>query len=292
MQFSRELRDDVLAGEITLSVRLWQRPKVREGGRYPVGLGEIEVDSIELVPFNAITTRDVRRAGEPDRETLRRRAAHAGPIDEDTLVYRIEFHPVGPTAAPTCPPVLERTLQTERLTLRAATVDDADATWEFRRLEPVNRWLGGNPADLDAYRELFSEPARLATTIIVTLGHDAGAPIIGDFMLRRENGWAQRDVADQARDTQAELGWVLDPAHTGHGYATEAVRELLRYCFEELGVRRVTASCFLDNDTSWRLMERVGMRREVHAVRESLHRSGRWLDSVGYAILKDEWAPS
>jgi hypothetical protein len=96
MQFSRELRDDVLAGEITLSVRLWQRPQVREGGRYRVGLGEIEVDSIELVPFNAITRQDIRRAGEPDRETLRRRAAHAGPIDEDTLVYRIEFHPVAP----------------------------------------------------------------------------------------------------------------------------------------------------------------------------------------------------
>ena len=58
MQFSRELRDDVLAGDITLSVRLWQRPQVKEGGR------------------------------------LRDRAAHAGPIHEDTLVYRIELHPV------------------------------------------------------------------------------------------------------------------------------------------------------------------------------------------------------
>ncbi|HSC03617.1 MAG TPA: ASCH domain-containing protein [Solirubrobacteraceae bacterium] len=92
MEFSRELRGDVLAGDITLSVRLWTRPKVTEGGRYRVGLGEIEVDAIELIPFSAITEADVRRAGEPDRETLRRRAAHAGPIDEDTLVYRIEFH--------------------------------------------------------------------------------------------------------------------------------------------------------------------------------------------------------
>jgi hypothetical protein len=92
VEFSRELRDDVLAGDITLSVRLWTRPKVKEGGRYRVGLGEIEVDAIELVPFAAITDEDVRQAGEPDRETLRQRAAHAGPIDEDTLVYRIEFH--------------------------------------------------------------------------------------------------------------------------------------------------------------------------------------------------------
>jgi RimJ/RimL family protein N-acetyltransferase len=36
-------------------------------------------------------------------------------------------------------------------------------------------------------------------------------------------------------------------------------------------------------------MERVGMRRETHAVDESLHRSGQWLDTVGYAVLHDEW---
>ena len=191
---------------------------------------------------------------------------------------------------PTCRPVLERPLHTERLTLRPATAGDAEATWKYRRLGSVNEWLTGCPADLDAYREQFSEPARLAATVIVAAGHDAAAPIIGDFMLRRQDAWAQREVADSARGTQAEVGWILDPGHTGHGYATEAVRELLRHCFEELGVRRVTANCFLDNEMSLRLMERVGMRRELHAVRESLHRSGRWLDTVGYAMLKDEWS--
>lgn len=94
VEFSRELRNDVLAGEITLSIRLWKRPRVKQGGRYRVSPGEIEVDTIELVPFAAVTAEDVRRAGERDRETLRARAAHAGPIDDGTLVYRIEFHVV------------------------------------------------------------------------------------------------------------------------------------------------------------------------------------------------------
>ncbi|HEY9243509.1 MAG TPA: hypothetical protein VIP48_16100 [Streptosporangiaceae bacterium] len=94
MEFSRELRDAVLAGDITVSIRLWQRPRVRQGGRYPVGPGQIEVDAIELVPFAAITPDDIRRSGEPDREALRHRAAHAGPIGDDTLVYRVEFHAV------------------------------------------------------------------------------------------------------------------------------------------------------------------------------------------------------
>jgi ASCH domain-containing protein len=94
MEFSPELRARVLAGDITVSFRLWQRPRVRPGGRYPVGHGQIEVDSIELVPFAAITPADVRQSGEADREALRQRAAHAGPIRDDTLLYRVEFHTV------------------------------------------------------------------------------------------------------------------------------------------------------------------------------------------------------
>jgi hypothetical protein len=91
VQFSPDLRDEVAAGAVTLSVRLWQRPQVRVGGRYPVAGAVIEVTSMELVPFSVITSADVRRCGEADREALRRRAAHAGPITDDTLVYRIEF---------------------------------------------------------------------------------------------------------------------------------------------------------------------------------------------------------
>ena len=92
MEFSRELRDDVIAGDITVSFRLWRRPQVRAGGRYAVGPAHIEVDSVELMPFASITAADVRRCGEHDRESLRQRSAHAGPIGDDTLLYRIEFH--------------------------------------------------------------------------------------------------------------------------------------------------------------------------------------------------------
>ena len=56
------------------------------------GPATIEVDEIEMLPFSSVTATDVRKSGEHDRESLRRRAAHAGPIDEETLIYRIEFH--------------------------------------------------------------------------------------------------------------------------------------------------------------------------------------------------------
>ncbi len=92
MHFSPELRDDVASGRITLSFRLWQRPKVKVGGQYVAHGARIEIDSMEMVPFSSVTPADVRRCGEKNREALRARTAHAGPVDDDTLVYRIEFH--------------------------------------------------------------------------------------------------------------------------------------------------------------------------------------------------------
>jgi hypothetical protein len=95
VQFSRELRDRVADGTITVSYRLWSRPQVKIGGTYSSGDVTIEVDDVELVPFASITDDDFARTGEPDLETLRRRTAHAGPVHDDTLVYRVEFHVVG-----------------------------------------------------------------------------------------------------------------------------------------------------------------------------------------------------
>jgi RimJ/RimL family protein N-acetyltransferase len=175
--------------------------------------------------------------------------------------------------------------RTERLTIRPATPDDADASWEIRRLESVGRWLTAASGDRDDFRRQFADPERLSRTLMMELD----GVVIGDLYIAIGDAWAQTEVAERARGVQAEIGWVLAPGHEGSGYATEAVRELLRICFEDLGLRRVFAQCFADNVPSWRLMERVGMRREEYAVRESLHRSGEWLDGLRYALLAEEW---
>lgn len=94
MQFSAELRDRVAAGAITVTYRLWSRPKVKVGGVYRSGDVTIEIDDMELLPFSTVTEDDLALTGEPDVESLRRRTAHAGPVDDGTPVYRIEFHVV------------------------------------------------------------------------------------------------------------------------------------------------------------------------------------------------------
>jgi hypothetical protein len=95
VQFSKELRDDVAGGDIIVTFRLWRRAQVKVGGRYRVGTVEVEVDSIDMLPFGRISDADLRRAGEVDRESLRSRAAHAGLIADGTLLRRIALHVVG-----------------------------------------------------------------------------------------------------------------------------------------------------------------------------------------------------
>lgn len=187
---------------------------------------------------------------------------------------------------------MEPLARTERLQIRAMTESDIDVMWEWRRLPEVNRWLGLAPDTLEAFRERYREPERRGSLYLVELLPEGDGDLvpIGDIMIRIGDGWAQLEVADQAKGVEAELGWVLDPAYTGKGYATEAIRAVIDACFGSLGLRRVHAGCFADNEPSWRLMERLGMRREEFSRKTALHRSGEWLDGMNYGILAEEWA--
>lgn len=171
---------------------------------------------------------------------------------------------------------------TDRLTLRRARADDADAVLSYWSLPTVTEWMGNLPEDCAAR---FTAPERLGLLLVV---ERAGA-IIGDLSIKIGDAWSPVRMVSQAQGVQAELGWTLRPEETGKGYATEAVQAALRICFEDLGLRRVTASCFRANTASYRLMERVGMRRESTTLKDGLHPSGEWMDGVSYALLADEW---
>lgn len=184
------------------------------------------------------------------------------------------------------PDTVDWPVRTERLRLRRAQAADAEPTWRYRRLEPVSRWMTSASTDLDDYRRRFESDERLVKTLVV---EDHSGALVGDLMLAPEDAWAQAEVEEIGKGVHAEIGWCLDPAYGGQGLATEAVRALITLAFDQLGLRRLTANCFADNEPSWRLMERVGMRREAYTVRDSLHRSGQWLDGMMYAVLAEEW---
>jgi len=87
MQFTKRLRAPVMAGEVTCSVRIWQRPHVKVGGRYPLGPGAIEVTSIREIGLADITPQLARRSGFDGVVDLLKIAKH-GPGER---VFLVEF---------------------------------------------------------------------------------------------------------------------------------------------------------------------------------------------------------
>lgn len=92
-----------------------------------------------------------------------------------------------------------------------------------------------------------------------------------------------------------ELGYVFNSSFSGRGYATEAAKRILKYGFEACGAHRIEASCNPQNTRSWRLLERLSLRREGYLVQNiyfQLDGTGQpnWQDTYVYAMLASEWS--
>lgn len=89
----------------------------------------------------------------------------------------------------------------------------------------------------------------------------------------------------------ADIGYVLARRYWGHGYMPEAAQAILDAAFRRVKLHRVWATCDTRNRSSFRVMEKIGMRREAH-FRCNAFEKNEWRDSYLYAILADEWLES
>lgn len=144
----------------------------------------------------------------------------------------------------------------------------------------MSQWLSAWPSSIEALAAHFGSSALVATR---------DGTIVGDLHVTIQDAWSQAEVADQAKGTQAALGWCIAPADQGQGYGTECVRELISIAFA-LGVHRIEAGCFAGNTASRRVMVKAGLRQEGYYLQESLHRDGSWRDALSFALLAQEWA--
>lgn len=88
---------------------------------------------------------------------------------------------------------------------------------------------------------------------------------------------------------ELELGYFAAAAHTGQGFVTEAAQGALRFCFRELGARRVRLECDDTNIASYRVAERCGMVREGHLRENHRHAGGALTGTLLYGILRHEF---
>lgn len=178
-------------------------------------------------------------------------------------------------------PTAQWPLATERLRLRPHNADDAEWLHELYSRPDVARYLLDEPWTEEVTREKLAE--RLAKTDIdgetgalaLVIEHD-GVPI-GDVAL-----W----LTDHEH-RQGEIGWVLDPAQGGQGFASEAVRAVLALGFDHYQLHRITAQMDARNSASAALARRVGLRLEAHHVQDWFSK-GEWTDTLIFARLTSE----
>jgi RimJ/RimL family protein N-acetyltransferase len=174
------------------------------------------------------------------------------------------------------------TLQTERLVLRAFALRDAP---DVQRL--AGEW--------EVASALLSVPYPYEDGVAEEWisGHrstfERGEGVNFAVMLReREELCGACGLVINARDANAELGYWIGLPYWGHGYATEAVREVVRYGFEKLRLHRIHAAHFGHNSASGRVLGKLGMSYEG-TLREHHRKWGDYEDRVEYGLLASEW---
>jgi RimJ/RimL family protein N-acetyltransferase len=178
---------------------------------------------------------------------------------------------------------LDYPLTTERLIIRALTPDDLDRHHALFSDDDVVRYLYFGPFDRSAAKD------HLARRSVVDLPAEGGwinfgVEVKGEGVLIGE--LAMGFIS--AVHAHYEVGYVIDPAHAGHGYATEGAAMIVELAFSALGAHRVSGRLDARNDPSARVLEKLGMRREAHFL-ENEYVKGEWTDELVYAILAPEW---
>ncbi len=173
-------------------------------------------------------------------------------------------------------------LETARLRLRRLNPGDLEALFAYRNDPEVARYQTFAARARDEIAEMIRlqadlQPGAPGTDFQFAVGLKADDILIGDVYFGVES-----------TGRQAEIGYTLAAEFQGHGYATEAVRGVLRFAFERIGLHRVTAGADPRNLPSLRLLERLGFRREGYSP-ESYWDGEAWTDDVRYAMLAREW---
>lgn len=151
----------------------------------------------------------------------------------------------------------EWVLETERLRLRPIRPGDAELQSRYLNSAEATRHLGG-PATLEQIEEKHAKSiafhAREGFGWLMVFERESGEPV-GHCGLKRVDSEGAKNPGD------VEIGWMIRQDRWRRGYASEAVRAVLRWAFADHGAPLVVALTSHANEPSRRLMERLGMER-------------------------------
>jgi len=177
---------------------------------------------------------------------------------------------------------LDLTLQTARLRLRAPVRADVDALFAMRSDPVVQRYGSHSP---------WTDRQLAIDWLDRSIREMAEGTVAELFIERREDSAVVGTCTLYGIDAQcrrAEVGYALNVADWGHGYANEAVTALLDWGFAQLDLNRVEADIDPRNVASARALQRLGFAHEGH-LRERWIVGGEVSDSDIYGLLASEW---
>jgi predicted thioesterase/RimJ/RimL family protein N-acetyltransferase len=167
-------------------------------------------------------------------------------------------------------------LETDSLILRPFTMEDLDVVHSWASNPDNVRYMSWGPNTKQQSMDFLTDTQAGADFAVVL--KDTGA-LIGSCGI----------YPDGTCDT-GEMGWILHQNYWKQGYGTELGEALIRYGFEDLKLRRISALCAALNIASRRIMEKNGMRLETLAKKAFWARVDKeWVDQAIYAILAKEY---
>lgn len=175
-------------------------------------------------------------------------------------------------------------MQVGPVLLREATAEDIETLLAFRNDAQVNLFTLRTSVEPGVFRRKWLEVPHSSTDFSCVAEVDGQIVAMG--FLEVVDGMGQPGMP---RHTEGAIGYVVDPRHSGRGYATHTTMGLLAAAFDHLGLRRVTAGCYAEHRASVRVLEKSGLRREQHGVQDSWHAQLGWVDGFTYGLLADEW---
>lgn len=170
-----------------------------------------------------------------------------------------------------------KTLDTDRLRLRAWNTDDAQDLFAYASSPLVGPNAGWEPhASIDVTKEYLEQTIKDGDTWAIVL---------------KETGHAIGSVGLHATrvDSVREIGYVMHPDFWGHGYMTEAVKAVLRFAFEELGLSGVRVKHYPFNTRSKNVILRCGFQFDGTLRMETQRYDGVVLDACVYSMTREEW---
>ncbi len=174
-------------------------------------------------------------------------------------------------------------LTTARLRLRRLLQTDSHALFAIYGNEENARFELGPAWSVEQVDHLIASQSDVyigdpGVPIVLAVVEIASGVLVGAIQL----------TINSVEDRQGELGFTFNLDFGGRGLATEAVSAALGYAFSTMGLHRIFAGVDTRNERSWKLMERIGMRREAHFVHANLE-GNDWVDDYTYAMLEHEW---